>query len=102
MEKKRPSAANAVQITDFQQIRDRVPVAQHVQSAVSDAERTLHRSLPVRILVLQRRKNFVQMEVVAVANERTEHAVPLGLPESELQILRAEVGVRLQTGNAEE
>ena len=88
-------STQSVQVADFYQWRHCMAVAKHFQRRVAHVERVLHGTLPVRVLVLQRREYLVQMVHVGVPNVRPQYAVSTTLVETELEVLRTEVQIWL-------
>lgn len=102
MKKERLPATQRVQISHSYQRRRGVPVTQHFQRSVPNTQRILGGLLPVRVLVLQRRKNLVQVIKVRVPHKGPQDPVAPRLVETELQVLGAQIQVGLGAGEAEE
>lgn len=91
VEKERLSTPHRVQISDPDEGSGGMAVAQHLQRGVPHAQWILSRSLPIRVLIFQRRENLVEVVIVRVSNVRPQDAVASSFVEAELEVLSVEV-----------
>lgn len=83
-----------MQITDPNEGRSCVSVPEYIQRRIPNTKRILRRLLPVRVLVLQRRKYLVQMVIIRVSHVCPQNSVTSRFIKPELKILCVQVQIR--------
>lgn len=102
MQEKRLPTPQRMQVPDPDKRSRRMPVTQHLQRRIPNTQRILCRSLPIRILIFQRRKNLIQMIIVRVPHVRPQNSIASTLIKTKLQILRTQIQIRLCTSQTEQ
>lgn len=102
MQEKRLPTPQRMQIPDPDQRRRRMPITQHLQRGIPNTQRILRRPLPIRILILQRRKDLIQMKIIRISHIRPQNPIPSTLIKTKLQILRTQVQIRFRTRQTEQ
>lgn len=102
MQEKSLPTSQRMQVPDPDKRRRRMPVTQHLQRRIPNTQRILRWSLPIRILIFQRRKNFVQMIIIRIPHVRPQNPIAPTFIKTKLQILCTQIQIRLRTGQTEQ